>query len=279
MLEGTFCHLPGIGLKTERRLWAAGYGHWRDLLQALEAGASPFRCGARVREGLEESLHSHQRGDADFFAQRLPRDQIWRLFPAYREQAAYVDIETTGLGRGLDHITSIALYDGRRVATYVHGVNLERFEDDIGEYRMVVTFNGSRFDLPFLRQQLRPNLPLAHIDLCFLLKSVGVSGGLKRCEDRFGLGRCELGGVDGYAAVLLWQAFEATGRREILETLLAYNVQDVLSLEVLGHLAYNMKLEQIGAGLTRLEVPPISGNPYRADAEVLRELGFGGDQG
>jgi hypothetical protein len=274
MLERTFCHLPGIGLKTENRLWAAGYRDWRGLLRALEAGEAPFRCGARVRAGLEESLDRHLRGDAGFFAERLPRDQLWRLVPAFRGRAAYVDIETTGLGRGLDHITSIALYDGHCVATYVHGINLERFEEDIRAYRMVVTFNGSRFDLPFLRHQLRPDLPRAHIDLYFLLKSLGVSGGLKRCEDRFGLGRSELGGVDGYAAVLLWQAFEATGRREVLETLLAYNVQDVLSLEVMLYLAYNMKLERIGARLEPLRVPRLGDNPYRADAGVLRELGL-----
>ena len=274
MLEATFCHLPGIGLKTERRLWAAGCGHWLDLLRAMESGTAPIRPRSGVREGLEASLHSLREKDSAFFASRLPRDQIWRLFPVFRGRTAYVDIETTGLGRGLDHITSIALYDGDRARTYVHGENLEEFEDDIAEYGLIVTFNGSRFDLPFLRNQLRPRLPEAHIDLRFLLKSLGVSGGLKRCEDRFGLGRCELGGVDGYAAVLLWQAYEATGRRDVLETLLAYNVQDVLSLEVLTHVAYNMKLEGMGADREGLEVPPLGENPYRASRKVLREMGF-----
>ena len=276
MLEQSFCHLTGVGPKTERRLWAAGYAHWRDLLHELRSGKKPFRCGDRVRYELEESMDRLQQADSAYFAQRLQQGEMWRLFQAFRGRVAYVDIETTGLGKGLDHITSIALYDGQRVATYVHGINLERFEDDIGEYRIVATFNGSLFDLPFLRRQLLPDLPLAHIDVRFLLKSLGVKGGLKRCEDRFGLGRSDLGGVDGYAAVLLWRAFEATGRREVLETLLAYNVQDVLSLEVLLHLAYNMKLEQMGARKVGLEVPPLSDNPFRADRNVLRELGFGG---
>ncbi len=275
MLEQSFCHLTGVGPKTEHRLWAAGYAHWRDLLHELRSGGKPFRCGNRTRSELEESMERLQRGDSAYFAQRLPQGEMWRLFPAFRGRVAYVDIETTGLGKGLDHITSIALYDGQRVATYVHGINLEQFEDDIGAYRIVATFNGSLFDLPFLRRQLLPNLPLAHIDVRFLLKGLGVKGGLKRCEDRFGLGRSDLGGVDGYAAVLLWRTFEATGRREVLETLLAYNVQDVLSLEVLLHLAYNMKLEQMGSRKAGLEVPPLSDNPFRADSSVLRELGFG----
>ena len=29
MLTSTFCHLPGVGPKTERKLWAAGYLSWR----------------------------------------------------------------------------------------------------------------------------------------------------------------------------------------------------------------------------------------------------------
>jgi hypothetical protein len=50
----------------------------------------------------------------------------------------------------------------------------------------------------------------------------------------------------------------------------------VLSLEVLLHLAYNMKLHQMGSTRAGLEVPPLSGNPFRAAPEVLRELGFSG---
>ncbi|MCF8029619.1 MAG: ribonuclease H-like domain-containing protein [Desulfohalobiaceae bacterium] len=272
MLESTFCHLPGIGLKTERRLWAEGFADWLGLLRGMDAGEAPIRCGPGVRVRLEESLHHLQQQEAGFFAQLLPADQMWRLFHPFCGRVAYVDIETTGLGRGMDHITSIALYDGLRVATYVHGRNLEQFEEDISAYQLVVTFNGSLFDLPFLRRQLRPDLPRAHIDLRFVLKSLGVTGGLKRCEERFGLGRATLGGMDGYAAVLLWQAYEATGREEVLETLLAYNVQDVLSLEVLLHLAYNMKLDQMGSQQSRLHVPALHGNPYRVHPEVLREL-------
>jgi hypothetical protein len=30
MLTNTFCHLPGIGEKTERNLWAAGVTSWHS---------------------------------------------------------------------------------------------------------------------------------------------------------------------------------------------------------------------------------------------------------
>jgi len=53
MLEHTFCHIPGIGAKTERRLWEAGLDCWG----AVRAGDLPVtpRRGERLRRGCEES--------------------------------------------------------------------------------------------------------------------------------------------------------------------------------------------------------------------------------
>ena len=48
----------------------------------------------------------------------------------------------------------------------------------------------------------------AHIDLRYLLKSLGYTGGLKGCEKKAGIDRGELDGVNGYFAVLLWQDYQ-----------------------------------------------------------------------
>ncbi|TVM28847.1 ribonuclease H-like domain-containing protein, partial [Oceanidesulfovibrio marinus] len=79
-------------------------------------------------------------GDARDFYRDMPPQEQWRIFPHFRHSAAYVDIETTGTGCGMDHITTIALYDGREVKTYVHGRNLEDFVDDIAAHELLVTF-------------------------------------------------------------------------------------------------------------------------------------------
>lgn len=43
----------------------------------------------------------------------------------------------------------------------------------------------------------------------------------------------------GFFAVLLWQEFQQTGNIKALETLLVYNIEDVVNLETLMVLAYN----------------------------------------
>lgn len=272
MLQHSFCHIPGIGLKSERKLWKHGIHRWEDWL-ACETSVLSEAKRALARQSLEESSQALARRDAEHFAVALPVSEQWRLFPDFRDSVAYVDIETTGLGFGEDAITSIALYDGSRVRTYVQGRNLEAFEVDIAEYDLLVTFNGKCFDVPFLERHFRTRLTRAHIDLRYVLRQLGYRGGLKACERMLGLGRDALDGVDGYFAVLLWKEYRDTGDERYLETLLAYNVADVLSLEALLVHACNARLEDTPFhALQALEPPVAPANPHRADAAVIEHI-------
>ncbi len=271
MLRHTFCHLPGIGEKTERRLWAAGLTRWED---ALDNTKSPVPRRLRT-EVLRESATEYERANLKWFAGRLPPAETWRLFPDFRGSCAFLDIETTGLER-TDQITTIALYDGRTARTYVQGENLHEFLRDITAYRLLVTYNGKTFDLPFLERALRCRFDQAHIDLRYVLASVGLKGGLKGCERLLDIRRSGLEEINGFVAVMLWHDFRRTGDRRALETLLAYNVQDVLSLESLMVHAYNRKLEAlIGAPFAaacRLPLPPAPANPFRPEPEVVKRI-------
>ncbi len=238
MLERTFCHLPRIGAATEEKLWAAGCRTWDDAMNGAAESVLGTRA-ALVRQALAESAERLEAGDADWFADKLPSHQQWRLLGAFHDRLAYVDIETTGLGMDDDHITTIALYDGRDVRTYVHGRNLEAFCDDVLGSKVLVTFNGKCFDAPFIERSFGIRLPTAHVDLRYALKQLGLSGGLKRCEKLLGLDREGMDGVDGYFAVVLWRHWERTGDPAALETLLAYNALDVVNLEPLAAHAYN----------------------------------------
>jgi uncharacterized protein YprB with RNaseH-like and TPR domain len=272
MLQHSFCHIPGIGLKSERKLWRHGIHRWEDWL-ACEASVLSEAKRALARQSLEESKQALARRDAEHFAMALPVGEQWRLFPDFRDSVAYVDIETTGLGFGEDAITSIALYDGHQVRTYVQGRNLEAFEQDIASYDLLVTFNGKCFDVPFLERHFRTRLTKAHIDLRYVLRQIGYRGGLKACEKMLGLGRDELDGVDGYFAVLLWKEYQDTGDERFLETLLAYNVADVLSLEALLVHACNARLEDTPFyALHALESPVAPANPHRAQAAVIEHI-------
>lgn len=273
MLEHTFIHLPGVGEKTETRLWDRGFLHWDDVT-AHDDPPFPRTKRGLALSTLEESRRRLGKGDSEFFAQRLPAGEHWRLFPDFGSRIGYLDIETTGLGNGSgDHITTIALYDGRTVRTYVHGRNMEQFEDDIQDCRLLVTFNGKCFDVPFIEREMHLSLPSAHIDLRFVLKSLGIKGGLKNCEKRFGLDRDELDGVDGYFAVLLWQEFLNTGNEAALETLLAYNAADVIGLELLLHHALAAKFADTPFG-PRYPVimPELARNPHTPDVDLVRYM-------
>ena len=207
MLGHTFRHLPGIGPKAEAVLWAAGCHRWNDFPEGGVSGVGPSRA-ALARQALAESASALARADADWFSARLGSADAWRLFPYFLPQAGYLDIETDGLSS--PQVTTIALYHQGVVRTYVAGQNLDAFEADVARVKVLVTFNGRCFDVPVLQRVLRVALPKAHVDLRFVLAAIGVKGGLKACEKRFGLGRGELDGVDGYGAVLLWQHYRRT---------------------------------------------------------------------
>src|SRR4051812_44796342 len=70
-------------------------------------------------------------------------------------------------------VTTIALYDGQSLHTYVRGQNLQDFARDIRAYRLLVTYNGKCFDVPVLRQCLGCRLDQAHIDLRHVLAWYG----------------------------------------------------------------------------------------------------------
>src|SRR5262249_39735320 len=146
MLRNTFCHIPGIGPKTERGLWDAGITTWEALLGGGPLAAARSLPRGSCKEHLEESVRHHDGRNPGYFSTLLAANQRWRLFDTFRSSCAYLDIETTGLGGPGDHITTIALYDGQFLRVYVHGVNLDDFPGDVQKYRLLVTYNGTGFD-------------------------------------------------------------------------------------------------------------------------------------
>jgi len=271
MLKNTFCHFPGIGLSTERRLWDFGVQCWEDLFSADIANLSRKRRDS-LADHVKESLEHFEKSNSKYFAELLPSDQQWRLFPDFRDGVAYLDIETTGLSDN-DQITTIAVYDGESIFTYVQGQNLNRFKEDIKKYSVIVTYNGKCFDVPFLQRHFKITINQAHIDLRFVLRSLGHRGGLKECERRLGIDRGDLIGVDGFFAVLLWRDFKTNKNQKALETLLAYNIQDVVSLETLMTIAFNKKLKDTPfEHIRRLSHPSPPPIPFKADLKTISKI-------
>ena len=130
--------------------------------------------------------------------------------------------------------------NGKEMKVFVHGINEKEFLDYIKDYSIIVTFNGSCFDIPFLERYFETNINCAQIDLRFLLKELGYSGGLKKIEHDVGLSRGDdMEGVNGYTAVLLWNYYKDTKDKTAIDSLIHYNLLDTINLEHLLCLAYN----------------------------------------
>ncbi len=86
-----------------------------------------------------------------------------------------------------------------------------------------------------------------------------------------GIDRGDLDGVDGSFAVVLWQEYCKTGNPGALDTLLAYNIEDVINLETLMIRAYNMNLEAMEFQGLLPEPPPVE-NPFSPDMRLVDRL-------
>jgi uncharacterized protein YprB with RNaseH-like and TPR domain len=271
MLPHTFCHINGIGTKTERRLWQAGILQWRDWQDSGEINL-PRRCQLEIPAIFEASANALEEDNPVFFCDRLPGNEQWRIFPHFRRQTAYIDIETTGLGLDAE-ITTIALYDGCQVFHYVNGRNLEDFVDDIERYKVLVSYNGKGFDVPCIESYFKIKIEHAHIDLRFVLARLGYKGGLKGCEKMMGIHRGALDGVDGYFAVLLWHQYQRYNDERALETLLAYNIEDTVNLERLLVSAYNINVDSTPfAEELRLPFPVQPPLPFQPDQSCVEKI-------
>jgi len=164
---------------------------------------------------------------------------------------------------------------------YVQGQNLDDFVDDIQKYNVIVSYNGKSFDVPFIENYFGIQLNHAQIDLRYVLGSLGYKGGLKGCERLLGMDRGDLSDIDGFFAVLLWNEYKKKENQKVLDTLLAYNVQDTVNLESLMVTAYNMKIKETPFNNSHLiQSPSVPENPYSADLKTVDKIkygsGFGG---
>jgi hypothetical protein len=249
MIRHTFSILKGIGEGYERKLWKQGILSWKDFIEASEIGFVKTERKGNLDQALMEAERRLSEGDSAFFARALRGKEHWRLFEGFRDNAVCLDIETNGYPAWAGgYVTVVGLYDGYDYRAFVRGEGLaaEALEKELSGYRYLITFFGSGFDMPFLRESLGVSFLGAHFDLCFGARKVGLAGGLKRLEERMGFERPEdVRGLDGYDAVRLWQEARR-GSQEAMLTLVEYNRHDTVNLWLLADTLYKMLRAQTG---------------------------------
>jgi uncharacterized protein len=245
MLRHTFIHLPGVGAHREGKLWEQGITDWDNFLEASAHGRISKKLCESAVPLVRQSLEAIAAGDPRFFHARLPTRESWRLYTEFADRACFLDIETTGLSAYCDKVTTIGTLGGGKLALFIQGVNLDQFPAYIAQFPLLVTFNGSQFDIPFLRAHFpEACLDHAHIDLRFVFHALGYRGGLKEVERRLQLHRDSLvQGVDGFEAVMLWHRYRR-GDRDALLKLALYNLTDVVNLVELMEIAVARRLRQ-----------------------------------
>ena len=152
---------------------------------------------------------------------------------------AYLDIETTGLSAAYHSITVIGVYltDGdwcRFVQLVGEDVTRDNLLQVLEGAHVIYTYNGSRFDIPFIDASFGTHLArdFNHHDLMLDCWRNNLYGGFKAVETQLGIVR-QLTGINGWDAVRLWYRYLLEDDREALAILLKYNEEDVLNLKTL----------------------------------------------
>ncbi|MFW5902528.1 MAG: ribonuclease H-like domain-containing protein, partial [archaeon] len=107
---------------------------------------------------------------------------------------AYLDIETTGL-RKKDKVTVVGIYSPGedQVIQLIKDRDLcsKALNENINRFQKIITFNGKRFDIPFLKRRYDIEENFDHLDICLIKSRVGLKGGLKTIEKKLGITRDE----------------------------------------------------------------------------------------
>ena len=262
MLTRTFIHLPGIGPKRERAYWNDSITCWDDLLKdrnLFDEGPPPL-----LEQHLTLSRRKLAEGDARWFEERLGSDSAWRLTPDFDDgRIAYLDIETDGSeatawqagDAGPGGTTVCAVWDGNEARVFLRNRDLEELPEYLSKYKVLCTFNGKAFDIPYLEGRFGKNFfSGAHLDLRPITRAVGLTGGLKKIEQQVGIVRpAAIRRYTGYDAVKLWSAFRR-GRTDALEPLARYNLADAINLQSLLRIGYNWAVMQDNLPFRRFDL-------------------------
>ena len=256
MITNSFIFLERIGNKLEQNIWRNGIHDWDSFLRRNSIkGLSRHRKLYYNRKILNarKALYNF---DSCHFLKLLPHSEMWRLYDFFKEDVVFLDIETTGLSKNEDDITVFGLYDGLNTKIMIKGINLDcnALKKELQKYKLIITFNGASFDIPFIEKRYPNLLPkIPNFDVKSATDRLGLKGGLKNIEKTLGIKRSNI--VDkfyGGDALTLWRMYRATGDDYYLNLLVEYNEYDIVNLKTVAeHCVKKLKEKMINDYLTQ----------------------------
>jgi len=231
LLYSSLMHMPGISLEEENKYWKNGISNLsqlredRYLKDALFDDTHP--------DPILQSIENISNGKIDEIITELKkksgRSDFYRVAYSYPEDVMFLDIETTGLSRTYHYITLIGWIINGSYNYWIPGMDDSVFLNTFKSAKMIVTFNGTKFDCPFLKKKFndievtkKPNM-----DLMYLCKVFGLMHGQKKIEIQIGFDRPkEVAECDGKEAIVLWYKF-LFGNDSALKDMIIYNFYDI----------------------------------------------------
>lgn len=243
MIKNTFLFLPKIKQTKEQSIWNQEIKHWDDFLINEVKGISKTAKLSynRIITKAKQALYEN---NSEFFYNILPTTETWRLYDFFKDESVFLDIETSSVTNMNSYLTVIGLFDGINTKIMVKDINLDikALKNELQQYKLLITFNGSVFDVPYLNKKypgIVPNIP--HIDLRHLCKRIGLNGGLKQIEKQLHIRRENkiIERLYGGDPLKLWKMFKATGNKYYLNLLVEYNEEDVINLKKIANYCIN----------------------------------------
>lgn len=215
-------------------------GHGRAFLVTTRPADLP-----QERELLSSELRSALRGPATALPSVLAQRCSGQSFSP--EDLLFVDIETTGLCHSPLFLIGTMAYEGedlvvRQCFARHYGEEAAataHFLDRAGKKRLLISFNGKSFDMPYIRSRALVNgiplaLDLAHFDLLHESRRVWRKT-LPNCRlqtlEHFVCGRSpRLGDIPGYAIPEAYHAYVHSGDATQMIQVIRHNCLDLITL-------------------------------------------------
>lgn len=162
--------------------------------------------------------------------------QYWcDLYEQLKFESLCLDIEVTSFG---GPIAVVGLYKPKdgviEVDSYIRGRNLtiDNLKAAFVGCKMLITFNGLKFDVPKIRSEFPGVLPekIPVLDLYLFIRMLGINTNLKVMENTLRIDRLDDFTKKRHIATRLWRSYESYRNEKDLGLLLEYNRQDTANL-------------------------------------------------